>query len=107
MKLASFSIDGDDLKQMGDRLRQQLKRGIGVLGALIKDQPSIVCVVTDNLVAEGRKASDLVKIIGAKLGGGGGGNAHLATAGGKDPDRLREVLTKSEDIIIGTLKGDS
>ena len=99
--------DGDDLKQMGDRLRQQLKRGIGVLGALINDQPSIVCVVTDDLVVEGSKANDLVKMIGAVLGGGGGGKAHLATAGGKDPGKLGEVLQKSADIIIEKLKGDS
>ncbi|MBH31619.1 MAG: alanine--tRNA ligase [Candidatus Marinimicrobia bacterium] len=99
--------DGDDLKQIGDWLRQELKRGIGVLGALVNNKPLIVCVVTDDLVTEGSKANDLVKMIGAELGGGGGGKAHLATAGGKDPGKLREVLQKSADIIIEKLKGDS
>ena len=63
--------------------------------------------MTDDLVGEGLKAKDLVKMIGTELGGGGGGKAHLATAGGKDPNRLVGVLHKSADIIIEKLKGDS
>ena len=99
--------DGEELKLMGDRLREKLKSGVGVLGAVINDKPSIVCVVTDDLVAEGTKANDLVKTIGSELGGGGGGKAHLAIAGGKDPAKLTEALDKAGEIIAEKLKGDS
>ncbi len=99
--------DGEELKLMGDRLREKLKSGVGVLGAVINDRPSIVCVVTDDLVAEGTKANDLVKTIGSELGGGGGGKAHLAIAGGKDPAKLTEALDKAGEIIAEKLKGDS
>ncbi len=99
--------DGEELKLMGDRLREKLKSGVGVLGAVINDKPSIVCVVTDDLVAERTKANDLVKTIGSELGGGGGGKAHLAIAGGKDPAKLTEALDKAGEIIAEKLKGDS
>ena len=43
--------------------------------------------------------------IGASMGGGGGGKPHLATAGGKDLDSLKNALSKSFEIIDDFIKG--
>ena len=59
-----------------------------------------VCVVTDELVNEGKlKAGDLISKIAKLAGGGGGGKPHLATAAGKFTNKRKEILTAFERIV--------
>ena len=95
--------DMDHLKSLGDQLRILLKSGVGVLGTVFDDKPSIACVVTDDLVKLGVKATDFVKQVGKELGGGGGGKPHFATAGGKDPAKLDGALKAAEKMITAIL----
>ena len=95
--------DMDHLKSLGDQLRILLKSGVGVLGTVFDDKPSIACVVTDDLVKLGVKATDFVKQVGKELGGGGGGKPHFATAGGKDPAKLDGALKAAEKMITAKL----
>ncbi|MEE9166240.1 MAG: alanine--tRNA ligase [Candidatus Neomarinimicrobiota bacterium] len=97
--------DLDHLKQVGDHLIEVLGSGIGVLGTSIETKPSLVCVVSPDLVREGIRADDLAKSFGKKLGGGGGGKPHLATAGGKNSKRLDTVLREILDELTLLLKG--
>jgi alanyl-tRNA synthetase len=56
--------------------------------------------VADDLVAEGTlKAGDLVGTLGQRLGGGGGGRPQLASAGGRDTEKLDDVLADVPDLI--------
>ena len=41
----------DELKTLGDTLRSKLGHGVGLLAAVIDNKVSLVCVVTDDLVA--------------------------------------------------------
>ncbi len=90
----------DELKSFGDEMRIKMGSGVGVLIAQIDDKAGIVAVVSDDLIKQ--KNLSAGKIVGelAKLvGGGGGGRAHLATAGGKDVQHIVTALTKVEKII--------
>ncbi|RKY54250.1 MAG: alanine--tRNA ligase [Candidatus Neomarinimicrobiota bacterium] len=89
----------DQLKAIGDKVREKMKSGIAVFGAVIKNTPQVLCVVTDDLVKEGIKAGNIVKSLGKAMGGGGGGKPHMATAGGKDVDGLDKVLENIESLI--------
>ena len=67
---------------------------------MIDDKVTLCAVVTDDLVKEkklsaGKIAGDTAKL----LGGGGGGKPHLATAGGKDVDKLDEAIAALPEII--------
>src|SRR3970040_369160 len=42
----------DELKSMGDELRNKMKSGVGVLFSVIDEKVSIVCVVSDDLIKE-------------------------------------------------------
>ncbi|NQW30058.1 MAG: alanine--tRNA ligase [Ignavibacteria bacterium] len=89
----------DQLKELGDDLRLQLKSGgIGVLAAVIEDKAQLVCVVTDDLVSK-YPAGKIVGALAKLMGGGGGGKPHLATAGGKDVSKLDQVLASINDVI--------
>ena len=89
----------DELKSLGDELLEALPSGVGVLGMQGNKKPAIVVVVTRDLIKSGVKAGDLAKTIGAQMEGGGGGKPHLATAGGKDPSKLKKALESSIDLI--------
>jgi alanyl-tRNA synthetase len=92
--------NADELKSLGDTLRSKLGSGVGLLAAVIDDKVSLVCVVTDDLVA-GKKveAGKIVGAVAKLVGGGGGGRPHMATAGGKDVSKLDEALTKTKSIV--------
>jgi len=88
----------DELKGYGDSLLTVLRSGVGVLGAEA-EKPSVVVVVSQDLVKSGLKAGDLAELIGNEMGGGGGGKPHLATAGGQDAKGLKSAMAKSLSII--------
>ena len=94
----------DELKDLGDTLLNSMKSGVGVLGAE-GDKPMIVVIVSNDLIKKGLNAGSIAKSIGASMGGGGGGKPHLATAGGKDLDSLKNALSKSFEIIDDFIKG--
>ncbi len=92
--------DTEALKDIGSELIRQMKSGVGVLGSVIDGSPYVVCVVSDDVIAQHKlKAGDIVKELGQKLGGGGGGKPHLATAGGKDVAGLKTVIAGVFELI--------
>jgi alanyl-tRNA synthetase len=97
--------DVDELKAVGDRLREKLKSGVGVLGAVIDGKVSLLAVVTDDLIqSRALKAGDIVKKAAETVGGSGGGKPHLALAGGKDPSKLFEALFNVPEVVREMLK---
>ncbi len=97
------AADLDQLKALGDRLREKLRSGAGLLAAVIEEKVQIVCVVTDDLIASrGWKAGTIVGRAARLVGGGGGGKPHLATAGGREVAKLEEMLQQAVAIITGS-----
>ena len=88
--------DVPSLRAMADGLRESLGSGVGVLGADIGGKVSFIAVVTDDLIkGRGLKAGDIVRGVAQLAGGSGGGKAHLAQAGGRDPGKLDEALDQA------------
>jgi alanyl-tRNA synthetase len=97
---ARADVDGKDaLRQMGDRLRDRLGSGVVVLGAVIDGRPSLLAMVTPDLVARGVKAGDIVRETAAIVDGRGGGRPELAEAGGKDAEKLDAALAAVAGIV--------
>jgi len=96
--------DMDAFRSMGDRLREMLKTGVGVLGTIMEDKAQLLCVVTDDLIkSKGIRAGDIVRELAPIMGGGGGGKPHLALAGGKDTDKLDQAIAASRDVLASKL----
>jgi len=92
--------DVKELQAMGDALREQLRSGVGVLGATLSDgKTTLLVVVTDDLKDRGIRADALVREIAAVAGGKGGGKAHMAQAGIPDPDKLDDAIRGAAKII--------
>ena len=98
------AADMDSMKTLGDTLRAKLGTGIGVLASVIDGKVALVCVVTDDLVAQKKySAGKIVGEVAKLLGGGGGGRPHMATAGGKDTTKIEEALGKVKEIVFHKL----
>ncbi len=91
--------DKNSLRQMGDRTRDKLQSGVIVLGAVIDGAPSLLAMVTPDLVARGVKAGDLIREIAPHIDGRGGGRPELAEAGGKNADGLNTAIAAVTDAV--------
>ena len=93
------AASADMLREMADHLRDKMGSGVVVLGAVTGDRPSLVAMVTSDLVDKGLDAVALVKEVAAVIGGGGGGRPMLAQAGGSKPDKLDEALALVPSLV--------
>lgn len=91
--------DMEAFREMGDRLRETLESGVGVLGAALNGKASLIAVVTDDLIRRGVQAGNIVKAVAELVGGGGGGRPHLAQAGGRHPERISDALARVPEIV--------
>ena len=92
-----------DLRTAGDRLRDRLGSGVIVLGAVIDGKPSLIALVTPDVVSRGIKAGDLVRELAKHIDGRGGGRPDLAEAGGKDPAGLDAALAGAPELLESLL----
>jgi alanyl-tRNA synthetase len=99
--MAQVITDGnaDVLRQLADKFRDKVSRGIVVLGTVVNDKPMLIAAVTDDLVKEGYHAGKLVKQVAQIVGGGGGGRPNLAQAGGRDASKLEEAIAAVPGLI--------
>lgn len=73
---------------------------IVVLGSVHENKPLLTVAISEVLVKERNfNASTLVKELAKEIKGGGGGQYHYATAGGKDVNGLETALNKAEKLI--------
>jgi alanyl-tRNA synthetase len=92
------SGDPDALRELADKLRDQLKSGIVVLGGVKDDKATLLVAVTSDLTKKYR-AGDLVKELSKTLGGRGGGKPDMAQAGGGDPAQLDATLARAYELV--------
>lgn len=86
------------VKDIAYQLKGQFPEKMLFVGATAANgKPSLTVMVSDDLVAEGFHAGNMVREAAKEIQGGGGGQPHFATAGGKNPDGLNaavEVIVK-------------
>ena len=94
-----FSLDStEELRSIGDTIRKGLK-GIAVLAAEIQGKFTLLCVLSEEIVAKKAKASELVNQVAFLVDGRGGGKPHMAQAGIKSPEKLLNALDQVPSIV--------
>jgi alanyl-tRNA synthetase len=91
------------LRQIGDHLKNQIGKGVVILGSVIDGRPMVVVMATDDAVSAGIHSGNIAREIAGKMGGGGGGSPAVAQAGGKNADQLAGALGSAEEIINASL----
>ena len=88
-------IPAENIKNIAFQLRGEITENLCfVAGTVNEGKPMLTVMLSDNLVAGGLKAGNLVKEAAKLIQGGGGGQPHFATAGGKNVDGLNAAVEK-------------
>ncbi len=95
-------LDAAALRELADSMKNALGRGVVVLGAAADDKVQFVISVTSDLTGRVH-AGRLVKQLAPIVGGGGGGRPDFAQAGGRQPDKLDDLLAASREAITQLL----
>ncbi len=99
------SLEVKEMKELADLIRERSgKKTLGILAAE-REGKALFCVfVSDDLIKENNlKAGELISTVARLAGGGGGGRPHLATAGGKQPEKIPAALEKMKSLVTEKL----
>jgi alanyl-tRNA synthetase len=97
-------MDKVALRNLADSLKAKLKSGVVVIASESDGKVQIVASVTPDLTTR-LKAGDIVKELAPVVGGRGGGRPDFAEAGGKQPEKIDELLAGSEGVVKRLLEG--
>jgi alanyl-tRNA synthetase len=95
-------MDKDGLRALSDSLKARIKSGVVILASASEGKVQIVVSVTSDLTAR-VKAGQIVKEIAPIVGGAGGGRPEFAEAGGKQPEKIDEMLEASQAVLAKLL----
>ena len=102
VKLVVGEVPGGPVEVMRtqiDRLFQKSGSCVIVLGWKNEDGTAgLVVGVSADVIKKGIKSNDMIKPVAEVIGGKGGGPPHLATAGGKEANKLSEALSKAVQL---------
>ncbi len=90
------------LREVGDRLRDDMQSGVAVLGGEINGKAALLAIVSKDL-SKRIKAGELVNKVAAMVGGKGGGRPDMAQAGGSMPDKLQEAISAVNEHVKNLL----
>lgn len=71
-----------------------------ILGSSFGDKPSLLIVLGQNRVDAGANAGQMVRTAGKEIQGGGGGQAHFATAGGRNLAGLQAAVAAAKSLLV-------
>ena len=93
-------MDINELKKMAHQIISEKENSLVVFTSQQGGKPGICVGVSKDLIdTKGLHAGNIVRELAKEIQGGGGGQANLATAGGKDASKLANVLTKVVELI--------
>ena len=102
----SSLTDRNQIGVMMDAFRGKNRNAVSVLVSG-GERPGIHVAVTDDLIARGVTAGDLVGRIAAVSGGKGEGRPQFASAGVGDPAKLGDTIARIEEIVRDALGAGS
>ena len=92
---AVLPMPADAVKNIAFQLKGQFPENLFVvIGSVFENKPLLTVTMSDDQVKAGLNAGQLVREAAKLIQGGGGGQPHFATAGGKNPDGLSAAVDK-------------
>ncbi len=89
------NVEGKELQS----LAEAVLRHDGVRAVVLGGSPDGTKVAIAAATGGSPDAVQLVKALGAIVGGGGGGRPEVALAGGKDPSRIEDALAEAQRLL--------
>lgn len=91
-----YNVSASVIKDIAFQLRGEIKDNLlFVCGSVENNKPTLTVIISDNLVKDNSlNAGKMIREAAKLIQGGGGGQPHFATAGGKNVDGLGEAVNK-------------
>ncbi len=107
VRFISFTgeASADLIKDIAFQLRAEFPRQLVFLaGSIDNGKPLLTLTFSDDLTARGLHAGQLIREAASLIKGGGGGQPHFATAGGKEVGGLTQAIEQLRDRITNWLQ---
>ncbi len=98
----AYKFDGDmqTARDLAFQMKDIVEDLFLVLGTENAGKANLTVMISDNLTKEkGLNAGQIVREIAREIKGGGGGQPHFATAGGKNPDGIQKAFDRARSMI--------
>ncbi|MCD4698291.1 MAG: alanine--tRNA ligase, partial [Bacteroidales bacterium] len=93
-------IDMNSVKDLSFRLNKEVDNMVLLLGIQNEGKANLSLMVSESLVKEkDLNAGSMIREIAKEIQGGGGGQAHFATAGGKNPGGFEKAFSVAKKLI--------
>ncbi|MDD7303098.1 MAG: alanine--tRNA ligase [Prevotellaceae bacterium] len=92
-------LPADVVKDIAFQLRAEVENALVVIGSQNEGKPLLTAAASDSLVAQGVNIGKNIREAAKLIQGGGGGQAHFATAGGKTLDGLLAAVDKLVEML--------
>ena len=99
-----LDIVPDSVKSVAFDLRSRIENTAIVFGSNFGGKPTLTVALSDSAVALGLNAGVIVREAARHIQGGGGGQPHYATAGGKNSAGLEAAMNAAVEIIKAKLQ---
>lgn len=97
---ATVDLDANNIKNLVFALLRDSKQTLIALGGKNGAKVTLTVALTKDLIEEkGLDAGKIIRSVSKEIQGGGGGQAHFATAGGKNPDGLEKAYQLIKEQI--------
>lgn len=97
---AIVELDAENIRDLAFLLKNKQPDLFLVLGARVGDKAHLTVMIAESLIKDqGLHAGQLIRELAQEISGGGGGQPHLATAGGKNPDGLEKAIQKARTTL--------
>jgi len=99
---AKLDVDSETVKNLAFELRNSAELVFIVLANEAEGKAGLTVALSDALVKAGKlNGGTIIREIAKEIQGGGGGQPHIATAGGKNPAGIPAALEKAMKIVSG------
>ena len=96
---AVVPLPADIVKDIAFQLRAEVDNSLVVIGSVFDGKPLLTAAAADSVVEHGVNIGKNIREAAKIIQGGGGGQPHFATAGGKNPEGIISAVEKLVEIL--------
>ncbi len=92
-------LSAEYVKDIAFQLRAEVENSIVVIGSVAEGKPLLTAAASDSAVAAGVNIGKNIREAAKLMQGGGGGQPHFATAGGKNVEGIHAAVEKLIELL--------
>jgi alanyl-tRNA synthetase len=101
VEISENALPADIVKDLAFRFRNEYKTSLCFIAATTDNgKPLLTLMLSNDLISAGKDASAIVRSASKHIQGGGGGQKHFATAGGKAVSGLQNAVFEIRQAVL-------